>query len=92
MSTHNANSMTLKLYVLGDRSTREAVLEKINSTLQELIGDDYRLEVIDLEEHPESAEEAQILAIPTLIKEQPRPTVRLIGDLSSSDSLRGHLI
>jgi len=91
MSIHDANHMHLKLYVLNDRSTREAVLEKINNTLKELIGDDYLLEVIDLEENPEYAEEDQILAIPTLIKEQPRPQLRLIGDLSSPDTLRGHL-
>lgn len=83
--------MYLKLYILNDAPVCRNTLDRINEVLKELSGDNYRIEVIDLEKHPDAAEEAQILAIPTLIKETPRPSVRLVGDLSSTDTLMKHL-
>lgn len=53
---------------------------------QELQGR-YELEIIDVIEHPERAEEARILATPTLIKELPPPLRRVIGDLSDKEKV-----
>ena len=43
---------------------------------------DYVLEIIDILKQPKQAREHKILAIPTLIREHPKPTRRLIGDLT----------
>ena len=47
----------------------------------------YELEIIDVLEHPEKAEQDKILATPTLIKQLPPPLRRVIGDLSDSEKV-----
>ena len=47
----------------------------------------YKLEIIDVLEHPQVAEEDRILATPTLIKQLPPPLRRVIGDLSDKDKV-----
>lgn len=42
------------------------------------------VEVIDVLEFPERAEEDRILATPTLIRESPLPRRRITGDLSDA--------
>ena len=47
----------------------------------------YELEIIDVMEHPELAEDERILATPTLIKSLPPPLRRVIGDLSDKEKV-----
>lgn len=47
----------------------------------------YELEIIDVLEHPQVAEDDKILATPTLIKQLPPPLRRVIGDLSDTDKV-----
>ena len=47
----------------------------------------YDLEIIDVLEQPQAAEDARILATPTLIKQLPPPLRRVIGDLSDKDKV-----
>lgn len=53
---------------------------------QELEGQ-YDLEIIDVLEYPDLAEEEKILATPTLIKSLPLPLRRVIGDLSNTEKV-----
>jgi circadian clock protein KaiB len=53
---------------------------------QELRGK-YELEVIDVLEQPQMAEDEKILATPTLIKQLPPPLRRVIGDLSDKEKV-----
>jgi hypothetical protein len=45
------------------------------------------LQIIDVLEHPQLAEDEKILATPTLIKRLPPPLRRVIGDLSDTDKV-----
>ena len=47
----------------------------------------YELEIIDVLEHPQVAEDERILATPTLIKQLPPPLRRVIGDLSDTEKV-----
>ena len=47
----------------------------------------YELEIIDVLENPQRAEEEKILATPTLIKQLPLPLRRVIGDLSDKEKV-----
>lgn len=78
----------LRLYIAGatPRSTR-AILTLQEICEQELSGR-YDLEVIDLYQHPEKAREAHIVAVPTLIKQLPKPLRRVVGDLTNSERVR----
>jgi circadian clock protein KaiB len=45
----------------------------------------YPIEVIDLLKKPELAQQDQVLAIPTLVRNLPVPIRKIIGDLSDAD-------
>lgn len=50
----------------------------------------FDLEVVDIYQQPQLAEENQVVAAPTLLKLQPLPSRRIIGDLSDETRvLRG---
>jgi circadian clock protein KaiB len=51
------------------------------------LGGQYQLEIIDVLEHPQRAEDDKILATPTLIKQLPPPLRRVIGDLSDKEKV-----
>jgi circadian clock protein KaiB len=55
--------------------------------LERELDDEYELEVIDVLEKPQLAEDEKILATPTLIKKLPAPVRRLIGDLSDTEKV-----
>ena len=77
----------LKLYVAGRGSRAEAAIANLRQLCDGELRGQYELEVIDILEHPERAEQAKILATPTLIKQLPPPLRRVIGDLSDKDKL-----
>jgi circadian clock protein KaiB len=77
----------LKLYVTGSNPRAElAVLNLRRICDQELAGK-YDLEIIDVLENPQLAEDEKILATPTLIKQLPPPLRRVIGDLSDTEKV-----
>jgi circadian clock protein KaiB len=47
----------------------------------------YELEVIDVYQSPGATKEADIIALPTLIKELPLPPKRFIGDMSNEERI-----
>lgn len=77
----------LKLYVTGSSPRAEQAIENLRQICEQDLHSKYELEVIDVLEHPELAEEARILATPTLIKQLPPPLRRVIGDLSNREKV-----
>ncbi|GAA2758639.1 hypothetical protein GCM10009872_39990 [Actinopolymorpha rutila] len=72
----------LTLFVFGpDESSRRAATH-LRRLCDELVGGQYRLEVVDVGEDPELAEEFGIFVTPTVVRTQPLPQFRVIGDLS----------
>ena len=47
----------------------------------------YELEVIDVYQQPAKTKTAQIVAVPTLIKELPFPPQRFVGDMSNTERI-----
>lgn len=47
----------------------------------------HRLAVIDILKDPAAARENRILATPMLVREQPAPVVKILGDLSQADTV-----
>jgi circadian clock protein KaiB len=72
----------LKLYVTGRTSNSEAAIANLRRTCEEALSGRYQLQIIDVLEHPQLAEDDRVLATPTLIKQLPPPLRRVIGDLS----------
>lgn len=77
------SGLLLRLYIAG----RTAISQRAEANLlelQRLIGPRCQVEVVDVLTKPELAEQASILATPTLSYEHPERPRRIIGDLSEA--------
>ncbi len=77
----------LKLYISGKTPRSENAIRNLRQICEENINEQYEIAIIDILEHPQSAEDERILATPTLIKSLPPPLRRLIGDLSETEKV-----
>jgi circadian clock protein KaiB len=73
--------LTLRLYVSGQALNSRAAIRNLES-LRAVLADGTAVEVVDVRERPELAEEDRILATPTLVRRTPEPMRKIIGDLS----------
>ena len=72
----------MTLYVTGTSPRAQVAISNLERICQQELKGQYKLEIIDVLEHPQRAEDEKILATPTLIKQLPPPLRRVIGDLS----------
>ena len=77
----------LTLYVTGTSPRTRIAIDNLNRICAEELAGRYELEIVDVLEHPQRAEDDRILATPTLIKQLPPPLRRVIGDLSDTDKV-----
>lgn len=75
----------LRLYVAGQTARSLTALANLRHICEVHLAGRYRLEVIDLLEHPQLAASDQILAVPALVRRLPPPMKRIIGNLSSAE-------
>ena len=75
----------LRLYVAGQTAKSVTAFANLKKICEEHLAGEYRIEVIDLLEHPQLAEGDQIFAIPTLVRKLPEPVKKIIGDLSNTE-------
>ena len=75
----------LRLYVSGMTARSTQAVSTISAICEELLSGRYDLEVINLYDHPDVAREGQIVAAPTLVKQEPAPERRLVGNLSDRE-------
>ena len=71
----------LKLLVAGRTVRSQLAIQRIAEACKNYPEKFYHLEVLDVVERPEVAEQYRILATPTLLRLAPLPTLRLVGDL-----------
>ncbi len=77
----------LRLYVAGVTPRSSDALARIKALCEEHLSGRYELEVIDIHQQPELAQENQIVVTPTLIKVLPPPLRRLVGDLLGTEEV-----
>ncbi len=77
----------LRLYVSGSSPRSTQAVTNVRTICEEYLPGRYNLEVVDLYQQPGLASDAQVLAAPTLVKEQPAPMRRLVGDMSDEDKV-----
>jgi circadian clock protein KaiB len=87
MNDPTANTFVLKLYVTGTSPRTRQAIENLQHICEQELRGRYELEIVDVLEHPQAAEDDRILATPTLIKKLPLPLRRVIGDLSDRDKV-----
>lgn len=77
----------LRLFVTGESVRSSTAIANLKRICEDELAGAYDLEIIDVLQFPELAEEARILATPTLIKSLPPPLRRVIGDLSDKEKV-----
>ena len=86
-ATESERRFVLKLYVCGVSPRTESAIANLRHLCEHELHDDCSFEIIDVLEQPDVAEEARVLATPTLVKLLPPPIRRIIGDLSDREKL-----
>jgi circadian clock protein KaiB len=77
------SNFLLRLYIAGKSATSQRAESNLLA-LQSIIGPEWKIEIIDVLTKPELAEQAGILATPTLSYDHPERPRRIIGDLSDA--------
>ena len=77
----------LRLYVAGQSPKSLQAVANLKRLCDEHLEGRAVVEIVDLVEDPARARGDGILAIPTLVRREPRPLCRFIGDLSNTARL-----
>ena len=81
----------LRLYLSGDTDRSKKAVKDLKALLEDKLKDQYFLQIINILDDPEKAEDDSILATPTVVKRSPPPMRRVIGDLSKGESVLAKL-
>lgn len=74
----------LRLYIAGKTPLAERTLDNLRAICEDYLSGDYSLSIVDILESPQAVEDTGIIAIPTVVREAPPPSRRIIGDLSNT--------
>src|SRR5215831_6049725 len=77
----------LRLYVTGTTGRSVHAIQNVKRVCDEHLAGRYKLEVIDLYKNLPLARIDEVIAAPTLVKREPLPLKRLIGDMSDESRL-----
>lgn len=77
----------LKLNVVGSSAASELASKNLKEIITQESESVFELEVIDVREYPQLAENVKILAVPTLLRQLPEPIRKINGDLSDIEKV-----
>jgi circadian clock protein KaiB len=87
----SAEPWLLRLYVAGPSPKSLDAYVNLKAICDEHLPGQYEIEILDLVEQPGLATADDVLALPTVVRRQPLPSRRIIGNLSDTDRVLGHL-
>ncbi|MFC4589575.1 circadian clock KaiB family protein [Sphaerisporangium corydalis] len=73
---------SFRLYVAGTTERSKAAEANLRFLCDERLAGACEVEVVDVAERPDLAEEGRVLATPTVVRLAPPPVLRVVGDLS----------
>jgi circadian clock protein KaiB len=79
----------VRLYIGGNSARSGHAVRLVKDVCEEWIGANYILEVIDLHQQLPLAARDGIVAVPTLVKEEPLPSRRTVGNLTRERVIAG---
>ena len=85
-----AENYVFKLYVVGSTPASQKAEASLKKALK-IAGIEYSLETVDVLENPDVAVENGIVATPTLVKESPAPTKKIIGNFGNAEKVLSDL-
>jgi len=71
--------VNLRLFVAGSGARSLRTIDSVKKACEKQAPGQYRLSIVDIYVNPELAAQAQIVAVPTLIRELPRPLRMFVG-------------
>jgi circadian clock protein KaiB len=77
----------LRLYIAGRSQLSQQAIARVDDICKNHLAGKYALEVIDVLERPDMAEQDKIMATPTLVRELPPPLRKIIGNLSEQEKV-----
>ncbi len=86
-SDNTAELYLLTLFVAGTTPNSVRAIHNTQRFCEAHLAGRYELRIIDIYQQPELAKSEQIIAAPTLIRRQPLPLRRLIGDMTNASRL-----
>jgi circadian clock protein KaiB len=81
----------LRLYVAGQSAKSLDAFANLKAICEQHLAGQYEIEIVDLIEHPTMAAADDVLAVPTLVRRLPPPSRKIIGTLSDTARVLGHL-
>jgi circadian clock protein KaiB len=85
---HTLSGYVLRLFVNGKTKHTIQALQSLHGCLEQTLNAPYTLRVVDVQQHPEIAEQDGITATPTLLKTWPPPVRKVVGTLQGDRILR----
>ena len=79
--------LLLELYIIGHAPNSQTAVANLRRLCEHQLMGRCQLHIVDVLEHPEAAEAANIVATPTLIRRLPLPVRRIVGDLSLTETV-----
>lgn len=74
--------VVLRLYIVGGAPNSVQAIANLEAICQEYLKGGYKLEVVDILEHPQRAMAEGVLVTPSLAKLSPQPAANVVGNLS----------
>ena len=84
---NEGRNYVLRLFVMGASANSQKAVVNVKLICDTYLKDCYSLEIIDVHQQRSLAEKEQIIALPLLIKSQPSPLGRMIGDMSDTQKV-----
>src|ERR1700761_5940714 len=76
-----------RLYVAGNSTRSRQAITNVREICERYLAGNYELDVVDVYQQPEVTKSADVIALPTLIKELPLPPKRFVGDMSNTERI-----
>jgi circadian clock protein KaiB len=73
---------SFKVYITGETARSSAAVANLRALCEARVAGLYELEIVDVLDRPDLAEDDRIIATPAVIRLAPLPRRRVIGDLS----------
>jgi circadian clock protein KaiB len=79
--------VVMRLYIAGRAPNSVKAIANLEAICREHLKDAYKLEIVDVCEHPRRALDDGVLVTPSLAKLSPSPVANVIGNLSDTGSV-----
>lgn len=86
-ATEALGRYALCLFVTGASLRSVRSIRAVREFCETRLPGNYELEVVDIYQHPQRARDGQVIGAPTLLKSQPLPVKRIIGDMTNLNRL-----